>query len=569
MNNYIEFVLVGEETEAPNILEKITEKWKVEPTIFTALEKEEEYNVVRIEKSKNILKVLIYSQEVVYNLEIKEKTYSNYKKIVIVIKSKKNKGEYDKFLEKLKVDTMNLIMSEWKNSRCYWLVDNQSEELSQNIYIEINKLENRLRSFINIAMIDMLGVEWWETVSVAKFGKKYYSEKVHERKSREYKDKFSRFKNIQDELLTLNSDDLSELMAIKISEWDYSEENWKKLEEKIKSKEIGEIISIYESQKKVKKVLWDDLFSKYFDRIFLNQWGEFCKMRNHIAHNKLVDYSGVEDLKNLINRIDEKITEAERRFEETTISQEEREIIAESYEEELDQKFLAGIKLGVMERNSNQIKLDFKYVIENFFEDILHSYKYKDGLEIEVSTDIYSESIKIPKKIIFKETYGERKMSLIIERDEINELPGSISFLEISLKKSDLSEIKEKYIYENGELKLNDAGEYVISKEDKEDFEGLEKIFNYIEEEITEKFLSLDDKVAELYENSKIYKELKCSSCGEEAILNEDYMELQKNQCFFCKSLNNIYRCETCGTLCNEDLEEGERKLCFDCIEED
>lgn len=568
MANYIQFVLVGEEQKSPNVFDSIMNNWNVERTTITTFDRDVKYDVVRIEQDKNIINLLIYFRGITYDMKITEQTYDNHKKIIIIIQNRKFTDEYDDFLEDLKIDTMNLIMSEWENSRCYWLVDTQSETLSQDIYIEINKLENKLRSFINMAMIDTFGVHWWERVSVAKFGKKYYSEKIYENKSNEYKKKFLKFKNIQDELLTLNSDDLSELMEIKITKWNYSEENWKNLEEKIKTREINGIISIYEEQQESQYILWDDLFSKYFNKGFLGQWSEFCKMRNHIAHNKLVDNSGIKTLKRLINTIDEQIITAQINFDKTCISQEAQEIFSEKQQEEWQKKYLAGIQLGVTEETSDQIRLGFKYTIESFFSDFSDTYKYQDGVELYTSEEIYSDLIRVPKKIFFKEAYGEKEMTLELIRDSVDETPGSISFLEILLTMPNSDKIIEKYIYENGELKLNDENKYVIKKENKYNNEGLQRLSTIIAEEIKENFLPQNNKLAELYDDSKIYEGLTCLTCGEEAILKEDYIDLQKNQCFLCKGLNFIHNCEICEELFNLELDGDNRKLCENCIGE-
>lgn len=68
--------------------------------------------------------------------------------------------EYDLFLEKLKLCIKDVLIRDWK--KCIWISDNQSLELSKEIYSEIYVTENDLRAFISKIMIENFGAEWYD-----------------------------------------------------------------------------------------------------------------------------------------------------------------------------------------------------------------------------------------------------------------------------------------------------------------------------------------------------------------------------------------------------------------------
>lgn len=65
---------------------------------------------------------------------------------------------YDHFLEKLKINIKNALIRDWY--KCVWIKDNQSLELSREVYSDIYMAENEIRAFISRIMIEHFGIDW-------------------------------------------------------------------------------------------------------------------------------------------------------------------------------------------------------------------------------------------------------------------------------------------------------------------------------------------------------------------------------------------------------------------------
>ena len=230
------------------------------------------------------------------------------------IYSKDENDEYDIDFENLKIAIKNFWLKSFGtindkviDVECFWRIDEQSKELSTKSYMIINTLENRLRTLINVIMARELGACWF-----LNFGGK--STKTSETRKGGYETDVEIFADVNNYLASMNSDDLCKILQ-------YEEYTSKEMQEgylddeiniisKAGSDKAAEILNrIYGKIKKSKKSFWSEYFAEYFDfplligcekkvvcTEFVNKWEEFCKKRNHVAHNKYIGYQFYIDL---------------------------------------------------------------------------------------------------------------------------------------------------------------------------------------------------------------------------------------------------------------------------------
>lgn len=230
------------------------------------------------------------------------------------IYSKDENDEYDIDFENLKIAIKNFWLESFGrindkviDVECFWRIDEQSKELSTKSYMIINILENRLRTLINVIMARELGACWF-----LNFGGK--PTKTSETRKGGYEADVEIFANVNNYLASMNSDDLCKILQ-------YEEYTSKEMQEgdlddeiniisKVGSDKAVEILNrIYGKIKKSKKSFWSEYFAEYFDfplligqekkvicTEFVNKWEEFCKKRNHVAHNKYIGYQFYVDL---------------------------------------------------------------------------------------------------------------------------------------------------------------------------------------------------------------------------------------------------------------------------------
>ena len=91
-----------------------------------------------------------------YFLELKLQTFNGSKHLFINIEPQKVLSTFDKGLYNIKFLVRNLLKSDWKE--CIWLSDTQSSNYANELYLKIHNVENKLRQFISLVMINRLGV---------------------------------------------------------------------------------------------------------------------------------------------------------------------------------------------------------------------------------------------------------------------------------------------------------------------------------------------------------------------------------------------------------------------------
>lgn len=194
------------------------------------------------------------------------------------------KNDYDMVLENFKLELKKYMLKDWVN--CIWIRDEQSEDLASQLYRKMHIVENLLRELIIKVLNRELGTDWLSMEEFHKIKKEYQGRTV------DFKRSVKSFSNIDDSLISINTDSLVKIMKTVIyeDEIDFNHELQKNV--KLKARVLEPNDKFFESIKKLWKVkidLWSDVFENLFDENFNIGITDFIKNRNHIAHNKLVD----------------------------------------------------------------------------------------------------------------------------------------------------------------------------------------------------------------------------------------------------------------------------------------
>ncbi len=223
-------------------------------------------------------------------IEIKKFSYEN-NKIDIFVNIKYNVGNeaqntLDEFLYDLKINISRAV-ARYMNE-INWIVDEQNEQISKELYTKLHSLENQFRGIINKYMLKRFGEEWFSKKINDSFKEKSkgYSEW--------YDNRYNDLKYIKSEIFNLQTKDL--ISMLKNS---YVNEDITKI-----SKELNEIKG--RLNEKISNIIKEDvleednLWQKYFVPIFGDDiegdWNEFSNMRNTIAHNKVLSKKFCEDM---------------------------------------------------------------------------------------------------------------------------------------------------------------------------------------------------------------------------------------------------------------------------------
>lgn len=178
-----------------------------------------------------------------------------------------------------------------------WLEDFQSEHFNKILANDFYLLENKYREVINEILTYNLGSSWSD-----KYTKVYNlprKESIYD-----YKQKVSIFKDIDANLFTLLTGEISDII-MKPTVTVVNDENYKEVLEEImkdafskdnviSDKKLRDKIKDNEIFDKKSNSLYEDFFAKLIfkeegNRMLKNLWEDIVKRRNHIAHNKPID----------------------------------------------------------------------------------------------------------------------------------------------------------------------------------------------------------------------------------------------------------------------------------------
>lgn len=571
MNLLVKFIAVGSVAEIVDnteyieaIFEKVCGYGLIKTEMMPSGEiKRGDDSVMELDEEGTVFLIGFDSEEMGkldrWNIVFKYRTYNDSKQLEISISSNTfTVNKDDNFLEKIKLAIKKIIVKDWK--KIIWLIDKDSECLSSELYSKVYKVENLMRELINEVMIKQYGTSWWESFVPANIKDK------HGKRRNDYKSKVPAFNNVDERLMSIDIDDLGELISLKRYKWvPIYDENISCLLNGVQKYNENVIHELLNKQRAVEIDLWKDQFSNYLPEDFFVRFNTFAKDRNHIMHNKLIDRSAYKQMKDVADRIESNLTQAIIKLNKIILSDEDKINIDKQKQKEIEMLEVLDHECrendaNVSIRSYDEIKGLFEESISAFLGDIEENLRFRNDIEIvrkhNTSWDESGELFSIKSKI--DEIELTFTYDMFILDDE-----GAESELTIQCD-GESGVFITTVAYTNGAVEFDyDGGLYMPITQD-----GISDIETTVEE--TEEFINNEIKnYRENAEEEDVAESVLCSECGEEAICkNEDMLPI--GTCMNCGYVNEIHECVKCGEWFN-DSEDGmydnDVAICRNCME--
>ena len=484
-------------------------------------------------------------------------TYNSSKQLEISIYSDTYIPMVDEiYLEKLKLKIKKCLNREW--DKIIWLVDKDSECLSICLYPQIYKVENFMREVINEVMVKQYGTSWWETFVPHNIKKK------HTDRLKEYKAKVPAFNDVDERLMSIDIDDLGELVKFKRFKWNPTfNERISGLLNGVQKYNEGSVREELFNQRIVETDLWTDQFSKYLPEDFNDRYAVFAKDRNHIMHNKLIDRAAYRTMEDRIEQIEKDLLIAIKKIQNEILSNEEKaeiekqKAIERQMLEELDHECREN-DANVSIRDSDEIEELFQDSIMQLLNGIEERLRFRSDLDMTIEYEANAYSGKL---FVVQSRVDEQSLEFSYDMDIIDS-EGADSRLEVICSTEKFNTYIE---YRNGEVEYDsDSGLYMPITEDELDDvdEIIDDIVDFIDSELQN---YLEDANTE-----DILEYLYCWECGTDSIcVNENVLPI--GTCLNCGYVNTVYECEKCHSWFNyeeEGIVEDDIAFCQNCLDE-
>lgn len=418
----------------------------------------------------NDVKYIIIFQQDTYECSIQFTVKIGYVEHEMVLQMNDVKNmvdEYDFFLEKLKIYIKNAMIRDWK--KCVWIRDNQSTELSSKVYSNIYMAENELRSFVSKVMIENLGIDWYDRPEFYKLNACINENSANIRRN------VPNFNNIDVTLYTATLETLIHTIKADI----YSDTMiGEKEKQRIIKKKIFETTQLdrmqamldYLKNSYVKEYnIWENLFAPLISD--LQQWdlllNVFILNRNHVAHNKLLDYASKERMIQDTGKFRDIIKEAMINFDQQNQSEEVEETLQaiaqqKEYEKQAELEIIES-ESGIRIREKNEILKLFQSTIDEIYTDAISEMYFDQQIEIS-NVELLKDTNE--EQLLFT-ICGSKQLS-IYGIAEIDDTEGASSILQIQSYEDDSEVADEKIIYINGAAEYcKEQCNYMASIEDR------------------------------------------------------------------------------------------------------
>lgn len=454
---------------------------------------------------------------------------------------------HNEYLEKVKLAIKDSIRRDWKN--VIWLYDKDSELLSETLYPEVYKAENLVRQLINEVMIKKYGVSWWDIFIPESISQKWNKRKVG------YKSTVPGFKNVDERLMSIDIDDLIDIMFLEKKKWEPSYNA--KISDIISGKidaSSDHLIELLQAQLTVEKNLWDD-FKEYLPDDFQPTIKKFALDRNHVAHNKLLDRPAYRMILATAKQVQEEVEAAIKEFEQHFPSKEEQARIKTERMEYMSMlSTLQAEEAGVEIRNEENIRDSFEECLSNCFDVIDEYFRFRKDLKFEYQFDEQNSSgtfLTVTSMVNEKSVEFNDEFSITTGEGE-----------ESSLTITAPDGFRFDITYTNGATSYNEEQATSMPECDGSFPEyRFDELANAVIDYIDASMQSLYEKAkSEELRNVKdggdyiMIPDLLCSECGEPAIcIDEDFAPY--GRCLNCGEDHDIQVCERCGTYFDNDID--------------
>ena len=144
----------------------------------------------------------------------------------------------------------------------------------------------------------------------------------------DFKRKVPCFADIDDTFISMTMETMMEVILkanIYEDEIVLNQSDMAKLHQEIAVGAANPLLELMRNRRKVKTDIWKDIFKQYFEdeESAKSNITDFIKNRNHVAHNKLLNWSGYQVMKQNIEQLDSIIEKANQSFEESIPSEEQ------------------------------------------------------------------------------------------------------------------------------------------------------------------------------------------------------------------------------------------------------
>ena len=363
---------------------------------------------------------------------------------------------YDHFLEKLKISIKNALIRDWY--KCVWIKDNQSLELSREVYSDIYMAENELRAFISRIMIEHFGIDWHDRPEFYKLKASIEENAVIIKRN------VPNFNNIDVNLYTVTLEKLMDTVMADIYSdvMQDSPEMQKLIKERIfATTQLDKMKSSLDFLKNryVKKY---NIWERFFKPLIVDpvRWEElltsFIANRNHVAHNKLLDYMSKETMLSDTREFRRFIREAVIKFEEENCSEEVEETLQaiadqREYEQEARMEIIES-ESGVKIRDKKEILKLFQDTVDEIYTDAVNKVYFDEGLEVLGECKLQDS---VDEQLLFSIIGRSSKKLEIYGVIDIDDSEGTASAMQIRVYSADENIVNGDIGYMNGEAEYS------------------------------------------------------------------------------------------------------------------
>lgn len=391
---------------------------------------------------------------------------------------------YDHFLEKLKINIKNALIRDWY--KCVWIKDNQSLELSREVYSDIYMAENELRAFISRIMIEHFGIDWHDRPEFYKLKASIEENAVIIKRN------VPNFNNIDVNLYTVTLEKLMDTVMTDIysDAMQDSPEMQKLIKERIfATTQLDKMKSALDFLKNryVKKY---NIWEKFFKPLIADsvKWEElltsFIANRNHVAHNKLLDYMSKETMLSDTREFRRFIREAVIKFDEENCSEEVEETLQaiadqREYEQEARMEIIES-ESGVKIRDKKEILKLFQDTVDEIYTDAVNKVYFDEGIEVLEECKLQDS---VDEQLLFSITGRSSKKLEIYGVIDIDDSEGTASAMQIRVYSADENIVNGDIGYMNGEAEYSpEQTSYMPVVMDSYDDSNAEIIKNAVDE---------------------------------------------------------------------------------------
>ena len=483
---------------------------------------------------------------------------------------------YDIFLEQLKIAIKNAFKKDW--AVCSWITDEQSEQLCSHLYPGIFKVENKIRAFANKILVHHIGKDW-----IKQYGMEKYEES-HKSLSVDFKRKVPCFADIDDTFISMTMETMMEVILkanIYEDEIVLNQSDMAKLHQEIAVGAANPLLELMRNRRKVKTDIWKDIFKQYFEdeESAKSNITDFIKNRNHVAHNKLLNWSGYQVMKQNIEQLDSIIEKANQSFEESIpseeqymtwnigVEEEESEAARREWERDYLRLRISG-ETGVEIREEEEIYELFSETLGELYNEFSDIYYFDPQFDMSKKSDM---AMTEEEQVLFSIRSNAVKtavVEVVADMTFDSDMDGDSS-LYISCRRDGTEIFRTVLEYHNGSgMEDTFEGKIVLNSESYYDTEELDEFKDELKDYIEEKLNPLISKKESLEYTAATsggadpVADIPCMECEKYGIsISEDFYPL--GHCCYCGEENYIKQCQRCGKW----YENGDDTICAECLE--